>query len=99
MVIGVKNDKTIGIYLNDSGLLKKDKIAHELFTPEDLASDYLLMFTAPVDNVHDIIAIDFTEPHSQIILRYTLIFMQAHLVSVNTKGSLTEKERIYMLWS
>ena len=33
MVIGGNNTKTIGIYLIDSGLLKKAKTIHDLFIP------------------------------------------------------------------
>ena len=36
LVIGGKNAKNIGIYLIDSGLLKKAEILHDLFRPEDL---------------------------------------------------------------
>ena len=39
LVIGGKNDKTIGIYIIDIGLLNKEEIAHDLFIQADFSSD------------------------------------------------------------
>ena len=99
LVIGGNNDKTISIYLIDIGLLKKAEIAHDLFRPAYISSNYLVLRLASVDIVHDILTLDFPYSCSQIILSYTLLSMWEHLASVNIKEGLTSKERICMLWS
>ena len=99
LVVRGNNAKTIGIYLIDSGLLKRVKIAHDLFIPADFTSNYLVLSLASVDTINYILLLDFPDPYSKTILICTLLLMKLHLSFVNTNGRLTAKKRIYMLWS
>ena len=44
LVVGGSNNKTIGVYLFDSILLKKSEIAHDLFSPADFQAITLSSF-------------------------------------------------------
>ena len=99
MVIGGKNDKTVDIYLTDSSLFKKAEISHDLFRPAHFASEYFVLLIESVDTIHDILPIYCSDQYSQIILSCTLLLMRVYLASVNTKGGLTSKQKISMLWS
>ena len=90
-VIGDKNAKTIGIYLIDSGFLETAEIAHDLFIAVYFIRDYLVLRLAAVDTLYDILALDFIDPHSQIVLVCTLLFIRAHLASVNKKSKVNRK--------
>ena len=99
MLIGGNNAKNIGIYLIDSGLLKKSEIAHDLFRTADFASDCLVLHLALDDSVHDFLALDYIYPNSLISLSCTLLFMREYLACLNSKGMFTAEERVYMLKS
>mmetsp|Transcript_29457 Transcript_29457/g.28330 ORF Transcript_29457/g.28330 Transcript_29457/m.28330 type:complete len:181 (+) Transcript_29457:1694-2236(+) len=98
LIIGRNNSKTIGMYVIDGGLLKKIPLEQELIRPKDFASDLLVLRLDSVKTVKYILTLECPDQHSQVILSLSLMFMRSHLFAVNSRGALTAKERISMLW-
>ena len=98
-ILGGNSVKTIGSHLIDTGLLKAASIKKEAIEVKDFASDVLVLDLYSSTTVQKVLQLQREDPETQLTLCFMLFFMRAHLFAVNSKGVLTSKQRVTMLWS
>ena len=96
MIIGGNSVKTIGNVVIDS---PKAGVPSMLWRVKDFSSDLLVLQLLSSETVASILSVVNLEPDSAIALCVSLYFNRVHLYSVNCKGGITSKARVFMLWS
>ena len=100
ILIGGNSVKTIGIYMIDTGMIKKCGIPNEEWRVKDFASDRLVLNLCSARTALAMLNLPGQEQESQVVLALTLFFKRVHLFSINAKGNIvTARERVVMLWS
>jgi len=97
-IVGGNAASTIGRYFIDPGLPKRAELPVEIYIIKDFASDFLVLDLVSATHVAKILDLPNQDHATKIVTSLTLFFLRVHLFAINSKGKLSARERIIMLW-